>query len=322
MEAVGFFQDAVFTAFLALIVYFILPKLLSHLPGYDSATNKGMVDKAGFWEQIQEKLLPEKALDVSGLRVTSCDDYNEKELQGEKANNDDAVRINNIGCVDELKGEIECVGGDVGGGGTDDFEEQVVDESSERPILDEIQEEKGVPVAEDQVKFDLRDDLIREEKVNPASEAQVALDLRNDIEVRDARNEEGVCGNSEGEDSEETKGKTLENVKSDDHQVEEDELFGDWEGIERTELEKRFDAALAFVECNSTADRIDGSLRLQFYGLQRVAMEGPCHEPQPMALKVSARAKWYEAYLCHLLCLLHLFGRSKLQIFNFVTQMS
>ncbi|KAL2505843.1 Acyl-CoA-binding domain-containing protein 3 [Abeliophyllum distichum] len=31
---------------------------------------------------------------------------------------------------------------------------------------------------------------------------------------------------------------------------------------------------------------------MQLYGLHKIAVEGPCHEPQPMALKVSARARW------------------------------
>ncbi|XP_042058560.1 acyl-CoA-binding domain-containing protein 3-like [Salvia splendens] len=31
---------------------------------------------------------------------------------------------------------------------------------------------------------------------------------------------------------------------------------------------------------------------MQLYGLHKVALEGPCLEPQPMALMVSARTKW------------------------------
>ncbi|WCJ31361.1 acyl-CoA-binding domain 3 [Euphorbia peplus] len=46
----------------------------------------------------------------------------------------------------------------------------------------------------------------------------------------------------------------------------------DWEGIERSDLERVFGAAVSYV----------GS----------VAMEGPCCVPQPMALMLSARAKW------------------------------
>nr|CAD1830474.1 unnamed protein product [Ananas comosus var. bracteatus] len=31
---------------------------------------------------------------------------------------------------------------------------------------------------------------------------------------------------------------------------------------------------------------------MKLYGLYKVATEGPCYEPQPMALKLSARTKW------------------------------
>uniref|UniRef100_A0A5B6ZUZ0 Putative Acyl-CoA-binding domain 3 n=1 Tax=Davidia involucrata TaxID=16924 RepID=A0A5B6ZUZ0_DAVIN len=83
--------------------------------------------------------------------------------------------------------------------------------------------------------------------------------------------------------------------------VEEEELDGDededddWEGIERTELEKVFAAAANYVGCGVEDDRlanVGNDVQMQLYGLHKVAMEGPCHEPQPMALKVSARAKW------------------------------
>ncbi|XP_028119426.1 acyl-CoA-binding domain-containing protein 3-like isoform X3 [Camellia sinensis] len=72
-------------------------------------------------------------------------------------------------------------------------------------------------------------------------------------------------------------------------------FFDDWEGIERTELEKRFGDAVVFAGSKSNADRIlslDNDSKMQLYGLHKVAIEGRCRLPQPMALKVSARAKW------------------------------
>lgn len=74
----------------------------------------------------------------------------------------------------------------------------------------------------------------------------------------------------------------------------------DWEGIERTELERLFGAAVAFVGNKNNADRISSlgsDVKLQLYGLHKIATEGPCHESQPMALKVSARANWYRFLL-------------------------
>ncbi|KAI6688001.1 hypothetical protein NL676_024829 [Syzygium grande] len=69
----------------------------------------------------------------------------------------------------------------------------------------------------------------------------------------------------------------------------------DWEGIERSELEKKFALAANYVDPANMDDRMEsvgGDVKMQLYGLHKVATEGPCREPQPMALMVSARAKW------------------------------
>lgn len=73
---------------------------------------------------------------------------------------------------------------------------------------------------------------------------------------------------------------------------EEEGFLDDWEGVERTELEKRFGDAVVFVGSKNNVDRVDYDLKMQLYGLHKVALEGPCRAPQPMSLKVSARAKW------------------------------
>ncbi|KAK7309168.1 hypothetical protein RJT34_05690 [Clitoria ternatea] len=69
----------------------------------------------------------------------------------------------------------------------------------------------------------------------------------------------------------------------------------DWEGIERTELEKRFGAAVAFVGSKSNLNLIvnlSNDAKMKLHGYHRIATQGPCQEPQPMVLKFSARAKW------------------------------
>ncbi|KAI4388639.1 hypothetical protein MLD38_000951 [Melastoma candidum] len=79
--------------------------------------------------------------------------------------------------------------------------------------------------------------------------------------------------------------------------VEEEEVVDedDWEGIERSELEKDFAAAARFVD--DRKDRLEAAMgddtKMQLYGLHKVATEGPCRDSPPMAMKVSARAKWY-----------------------------
>ncbi|KAG2375932.1 Acyl-CoA-binding domain-containing protein [Vigna angularis] len=68
----------------------------------------------------------------------------------------------------------------------------------------------------------------------------------------------------------------------------------DWEEIERTELEKRFGAAVVFVESRSNDNSLSDEVKMKLHGYYRIATQGPCHEPQPLTLKFSsARAKCY-----------------------------
>ncbi|KAK4436207.1 Acyl-CoA-binding domain-containing protein 1 [Sesamum alatum] len=69
----------------------------------------------------------------------------------------------------------------------------------------------------------------------------------------------------------------------------------DWEGVESTELDETFSAATAFVAAKAAdraAQKVSSKLQLQFYGLYKIATEGPCSAPQPSVLKMTARAKW------------------------------
>ncbi|OIT20829.1 PREDICTED: uncharacterized protein LOC109219662 [Nicotiana attenuata] len=84
------------------------------------------------------------------------------------------------------------------------------------------------------------------------------------------------------------------NLEKQDVSVEEDDkgLLEDWEGIERTDLEKLFDAAVVFVDSKKNDEVLDNELKMKLYGLHKIATEGPCYGPQPMPFKLSARAKW------------------------------
>lgn len=69
----------------------------------------------------------------------------------------------------------------------------------------------------------------------------------------------------------------------------------DWEGIERTELERLFAASVVFVGSKSNADRVSSlgsDVKMRLDGLHKIATRGPCLESQPMAFMVTARAKW------------------------------
>ncbi|KAF3446570.1 hypothetical protein FNV43_RR11750 [Rhamnella rubrinervis] len=106
--------------------------------------------------------------------------------------------------------------------------------------------------------------------------------VTNDVVV--ARPEEEV--NAVGDDS-----------KSNEVGMHDESDEDDWEGIEKSELENVFAAAVKFVEHGAKDDdrllNVGNDVQMALYGLHKVATEGPCYESQPMALKLAARAKWY-----------------------------
>ncbi|KAM0001098.1 putative acyl-CoA-binding protein, ACBP [Helianthus debilis subsp. tardiflorus] len=73
---------------------------------------------------------------------------------------------------------------------------------------------------------------------------------------------------------------------------EEDDSDDDWEGVERSDLEKVFAMAADYGKLDDGLQSLGSDVQMQLYALHKVATEGPCREAQPMALKVSARAKW------------------------------
>lgn len=109
-------------------------------------------------------------------------------------------------------------------------------------------------------------------------------DVREDFEVEAVESDRSKVS---GEVNDE--GRSAEEIA-----VEDD----DWEGIERTELERLFEATVECVKIHDSEDPNFGSeLKMRLGGLHKIATEGPCREPPPMALKISARAKWYSELL-------------------------
>ncbi|KAJ7958238.1 Acyl-CoA-binding domain-containing protein [Quillaja saponaria] len=108
---------------------------------------------------------------------------------------------------------------------------------------------------------------------------EIGVELWHEREILPRTEENRVVGESE--------------LKEEPLDFDEDE----WEGIERSELEKVFLAASKFITDTGSVNKdllagIGNDEQMELYSLHKVATEGPCHEPQPMALKVSARAKW------------------------------
>ncbi|KAG2263288.1 hypothetical protein Bca52824_070367 [Brassica carinata] len=80
-----------------------------------------------------------------------------------------------------------------------------------------------------------------------------------------------------------------ENEEQEELTIEDDD--DDWEGIERSELEKAFMAASNLLEESGKGEEIGAEAKMELYGLHKIATEGSCREAQPMAVLVSARAK-------------------------------
>ncbi|XP_028764217.1 acyl-CoA-binding domain-containing protein 3 [Neltuma alba] len=123
-----------------------------------------------------------------------------------------------------------------------------------------------------------------ENHVDESSQRSQASEVDEEIEISNP----DYDGNCNEIDESSKKG-------TDDEEREEWLEEDDWEGIESTELERLFGAAVSFVESKSNANRIanlGNDVKMQLYGFHKIATHGPCQKPQPMALNFSARAKW------------------------------
>ncbi|KAJ0239668.1 Acyl-CoA-binding domain-containing protein 3 [Hirschfeldia incana] len=83
-----------------------------------------------------------------------------------------------------------------------------------------------------------------------------------------------------------------DNKEQEELTIEDDDDDDDWEGIERSELEKAFAAASNLLEESGKGEEIGAEAKIELYGLHKIATEGSCREAQPMAVMLSARAKW------------------------------
>lgn len=134
------------------------------------------------------------------------------------------------------------------------------------------------------------------------------------LSFREAGDGDGDAGGAAGGAAaaaavvEETREEKKEEVEG---EGEGDEDEDDWEDVESTELDEAFSAATAFVAAAAAdrrAGKVSSEVQLRLYGLYKIATEGPCSTPQPSAIKMSARAKWY-CFICHCNALLLLFQR-------------
>ena len=277
----------------------------------------------GLEERLMEGGSGEKTVEVGGIVADLVEECAEDGgLEKREAVEDDAAvglekRLMEGGCGEKTVEACDGVGG---------FEADLVEEFAE----DEWNSEKREAVEEDAVvgleeklmKGDCGEetvevsdgvsgveaDLVDDEGCSEKIEAVVGLEetlTKGDcgeetVEVCDRVNEVEAklvdeCVDDEG-NSEKSEAVGLESEGQNEVGDERGEFFDDdWEGIQRSELDRAFGAAAAFVGSEKNANHIlnlNSDVKMHLYGLHKVAIEGPCREPPPMALKISARAKW------------------------------
>ncbi|XP_061355684.1 acyl-CoA-binding domain-containing protein 3-like [Gastrolobium bilobum] len=158
-------------------------------------------------------------------------------------------------------------------------------ELPEHNIEETAVESKPDVVGEMLVTSDIAVDVTKEKIADPDDETEEF----GPQAVEETRNTEFV-----EEISVEPSTEKLISVVENDDGNDDDDDDDDWEGIERSELENVFMAASEFVgggEDNRLSS-VGSDVQMELYGLHKVATEGPCRDPQPMPLKLSARAKW------------------------------
>ncbi|KAA8522615.1 hypothetical protein F0562_013024 [Nyssa sinensis] len=297
------FQELLFTIALSLLVSFLIAKLFSLASTCDVAEDKSVsvsVDDVTEKAVVHEPRLDKKSLFFETIGSSVICDDSEIDDNG-LVSGDFGIeeKYTEQSVPDEVKGGFdlgELEEDKVSVGGRDGFEENLVSESSERAKFHDIETEskKLVEESPERVKFREIEIKLVKDGVSTAKSEEVRVlesdgnkggecDRVRKIEIELVKDEVSVAKNEEFE------------VNNNADNEEEGGLFYNWERIERTELEKCFGAAMAFVGSKSNVNRIsnlDNDAKMLMYGLHKAAIDGPCHEPQPMVLKVSARAKW------------------------------
>ncbi|XVE95006.1 hypothetical protein REPUB_Repub02eG0059300 [Reevesia pubescens] len=278
------------TAFIALIFSFLIAKIVSLAMGGDSVSgveeNKSLID-------VDDEIIMEELEFAEKLKVQGFESEKKVEVVKESADKVDVFETEQAG-VDQGFGsekKVECV------------EEETADrvdvfEAGEDEVVESFESEKEVDFLRENAK---KVEDFEAEQANKVGEAEFEVKLDDTVvEKKMEKNEVVEIGEDLGAENE-TK------VQSEDICVEESPRKGlgdeekevkqesdddDWEGIERSELEKVFGAAAKFVEHKGDLEGVGNDVQMELYGLHKIATEGPCRDPQPLAFMVSSRSKW------------------------------
>ncbi|KAK8601128.1 hypothetical protein V6N13_059141 [Hibiscus sabdariffa] len=264
------------TAFVALVFSFLIAKIVSLATGgsVSGVDGKPLVDADD--AIIMEELEFAEKFQVQGIESEKIVDFVEE--SGD--NKVDVFEPEQAGVDDrgfEREKKAECV---------EESSETVVDEfeAGEGEVVEGFESEKDVEFMQETTKkgddleaeragvVELKlDDIVVEKKIEEVGEK---IETENETKVQSEKSQmKGL-----GEEEKEVK---LENDDEDD----------DWEGIEKSELEKVFGAAAKFIEHKGDLG-MENDVQMELYGLHKIATEGPCREPQPLAFMISSRSKW------------------------------
>ncbi|TXG52515.1 hypothetical protein EZV62_021684 [Acer yangbiense] len=153
---------------------------------------------------------------------------------------------------------------------------EFVDESVEK--VDELGEELLIQAADEIAS--------RNEQIETDDSCQLPEKSEEVVELQKDSSEEKEANADVIEECEDRESKDGVGLVIDDDADDDEE----WEGIERSEAEKIFEAAAKSVGSGDKDDLLS-DVQMELYGLHKVATEGPCRETPPMALMLSARAK-------------------------------
>uniref|UniRef100_A0A2P2JCE0 Acyl-CoA binding protein 3B n=1 Tax=Rhizophora mucronata TaxID=61149 RepID=A0A2P2JCE0_RHIMU len=277
-------QELMMTAVVAVLVSFLIAKLVSMVMAGDSSRDSKLTTSdRNFDRDTNDEVDMEELRFRERLQIRGFSGEKWTEAVGEAA----ATRK-----VDVFVGEagrVDGSGKSVNRGVVAEIEcSQLADDSVEKGLKEEG-EEQNKSLGEMLAKKEEVSD--NEERVDSKEGKEVNLEQLQPICVDLAGESSGVVEQSEEISIVESELKEHVDEKKIEIESEED----DWEGIERSELEKSFAKAAKFVESgdlDGRLSRLGSDVLIKLYGLHKLVTEGPCREQPPMALKVAARAKW------------------------------
>ncbi|KAH0935485.1 hypothetical protein HID58_012602 [Brassica napus] len=294
-----FFLEMLLTAVVAVLFSFLVAKLVS----VSMVGNSGGVVN----DQAEETEIGVVAVEeelCSGLKVDAPVVQSERRLGA-------VVVDENVERVDRFGSEADRVVDEVKEGTKGEDWVVTSDESSAAGSPENVIAEEMMVCGEDKQRDSAEELILR--TVGAESTASVSLENVRAEEImiggEEVRSEEDVISEEvvvtesvevsveESNTVEETEHKMELNTEEGEQNEEKEELSiveddDDWEGIERSELEKAFAATSSLLEVSGKAEEVGDEVKMELYGLYKIATEGSCRETQPMAIMVSARAKW------------------------------